>query len=149
LPCGAYGGKKEIMDHLSPVGSVYQAGTLSGNPLVMSAGIQTLTLLKDPTYYQQITDYMSQLVLGLQDILPDDCSLSHIGSMFTLFFRSQAPTCLSEVQECDFDRFKTLHHHLLSSQIYFAPSQYETQFISCVHQDPELNATLDAFKQLF
>ena len=136
LPLAAFGGKREIMSQLSPLGAVYQAGTLSGNPLAVAAGRATLKLLNDALYVQ-----MEEIGQKIEDaLLPIiekyGCSFARVGSMFTLFFRSTAPQNFQEVRECDFDAFGRFHALALDRGLYFPPSQYEAVFLSsCIGQE--------------
>ena len=130
LPLAAFGGKAEIMNHLSPVGPVYQAGTLSGNPLAVAAGRANLSLLT-PEFYQRLNSIAETIDLGLRPFLEaHGLSFARVGSMFTIFFRSKAPRSYAEVKECDFQKFGKFHSIALSKGLYFPPSQYEAVFLS-------------------
>jgi glutamate-1-semialdehyde 2,1-aminomutase len=134
LPVGAYGGKKEIMDFVSPVGPVYQAGTLSGNPLAMAAGIAMLKFLKqNPSVYKQINEATVQLVDGLQEINTKaglNLTINQVGSMFTMFFTDQKVIDFNTAKTADTSRFGKYFQQMLHSGIYIAPSQFEAMFIS-------------------
>jgi glutamate-1-semialdehyde 2,1-aminomutase len=134
LPVGAYGGKKEIMDFVSPVGPVYQAGTLSGNPLAMAAGIAMLKFLKqNPSVYKQINEATVQLVDGLQGINTKaglNLTINQVGSMFTMFFTDQKVIDFNTAKTADTSRFGKYFQQMLHSGIYIAPSQFEAMFIS-------------------
>ncbi len=154
LPVGAYGGKKEIMDHLAPNGPVYQAGTLSGNPMAMAAGLTTLKILNNTSdFYLQLEQKAAFLTDGLQNNL-DKLSfpgvINRVGSMFTLFFtQEQEVNNFSDVMKCDTEVFSNYFKLSLESGIYTAPSQFEAGFISIAHSTADLQKTIDSnFKAL-
>jgi glutamate-1-semialdehyde 2,1-aminomutase len=134
LPVGAYGGRREIMDTVSPVGPVYQAGTLSGNPLAMAAGLAMVSYLKGhPEVYQQINDATTSLIDGLKKQIDSKgigCTINHVGSMFTLFFTDTVVTDFTTATTSDTVAFARYFNSMLSQGIYMAPSQYEAMFIS-------------------
>ncbi|RMH52306.1 MAG: glutamate-1-semialdehyde-2,1-aminomutase [Zetaproteobacteria bacterium] len=149
LPVGAYGGREEIMRRVAPDGPVYQAGTLSGNPLAMRAGIETLIRLRRPGFYEALEEKSARLVAGLLD----GCRKAGVpaianrcGSMFTLFFTERdAIGCGSDVGDfCDLDRFGRYFNAMLDEGIYLAPSQYEALFVSAAHSDDDIDATIAA-----
>ena len=147
LPCGAYAAKADIMDHVAPLGPVYQAGTLSGNPLAMAAGLATLTALKDGSIFETVNRYTADLANGIRERIQScgiPASISQKGSMFTLFFTEQLPQTFTDVQTCDFDRFKQFFHAMLDQGIFLPPSQYEACFTSGVHDDKDLSNTLNS-----
>ncbi|MEF2278713.1 glutamate-1-semialdehyde 2,1-aminomutase [Deinococcus sp. YIM 134068] len=156
LPVGAYGGRADVMDWVSPQGPVYQAGTLSGNPLAMAAGLATLEVLEgDPDVYARLEAYTSRLADGLREAAREagvPISLNHIGSMLTAFHqdapdgsvRTYADAARSDVQS-----FAGWFQHMLARGIYWAPSQFETIFVSAAHTDAELNATLEAARAAY
>ncbi|WP_075590258.1 glutamate-1-semialdehyde 2,1-aminomutase [Labilibacter marinus] len=157
LPVGAYGGKKEIMDLLAPNGPVYQAGTLSGNPMAMAAGLTTLRLLDEtPNFYEKLEEKAAFLVAGLQKNLDDlgfPGVINRVGSMFTLFFtKEKEVNNFSDVMKCDTDLFAKYFMMGLESGIYTAPSQFEAGFVSIAHSEVDLQETIDksreALKQL-
>jgi len=149
LPVGAYGGKKEIMQHVAPVGGVYQAGTLSGNPLAMAAGAATLRTLRDqPELYTQLEDKGRYLAGHLKELtqkyaLP--AQVHQIGSMFGLFFTAQPVRNYTDAKTSDTERFKRFFHSLQAQGIYFPPSQFEACFISVTHDEAALEQTVMAF----
>lgn len=153
MPVGAVGGKATIMDHLAPLGSVYQAGTLSGNPVAMSAGIATLTLLKQPDFYQHLTTKTNMLVNQLKDKanqynLP--IVINHVTGLFTIFFTSlEKVTSFEDAMTTQSDQFLKFYHALLSKGIYLGPSAYECAFLSAAHDATTLNQALDAFDHAF
>ncbi len=151
LPVGAYGGKREIMEQIAPVGSVYQAGTLSGNPLAMAAGIATLTALKDDKVYEELDRKTDKLVKGLQ-AAADEAGIpmktGHIGSMAGFFFTDQDVYNFEDAKTCDLDRFAKFYRGMLSKGIYLAPSQFEACFVSAAHTDADIEETLAAARQV-
>jgi len=150
LPVGAYGGRKEIMDHIAPVGNVYQAGTLSGNPLAMAAGIATLTELQKKGVYESLENKTERLMSGLQNAA-DEAAIafktSHIGSMAGFFFTSIDVSNFEDAKKCDLDRFAKFYRIMLEKGVYFAPSQFEACFISLAHSDEDIDQTITAARQ--
>lgn len=153
LPVGAFGGKREIMQHLSPLGPVYQAGTLSGNPLAMSAGLALLNKLSQPGFHAQLSDYVQRLCEGLEALAKkhnQPFMTQRAGGMFGLFFTDQPQVRnFAEATACDLERFNRFFHSMLKQGVYLAPSAYEASFVSSVHGDKELQATLAAAEQAF
>lgn len=152
LPVGAYGGRAEIMDCVSPVGPVYQAGTLSGNPVAMASGIATLTTLKETNPYPQLETTTQTLVLGLSELAQQagiPHTIPHVGSMFTLFFNPDPVTNLKTASNSDTKAYATYFHAMLERGIYLACSQFEANFVSAVHSPDDLQQTLDAAKEAF
>lgn len=152
LPVGAYGGRKDIMMKVAPAGPVYQAGTLSGNPLAMSAGITTLKLLNEmPDFYQQLEDKSAKLVDGLQQIIDEinfPAVINRVGSMFTLFFTNNGKVeSFDDVKTCDTKQFAKFFDMSLNSGIYLAPSQFEAAFMSIAHTNEDIQKTLDAARK--
>lgn len=151
LPCAAFGGRKEIMDYLSPTGPVYHAGTLSGNPLAMSAGIAMLKILKDqPEKYLHAEKMTSILVNGIKDILKKKglkYQINNIGTMFTLFFTERPVNNLKDAKTCDTSKYSHFFQELLKRGVYFAPSQFEANFMSSAHSEKEINITLKAIDE--
>ena len=152
LPVGAYGGSKEVMDHISPVGSVYQAGTLSGNPLAMAAGNVMLDLLSEPNVYGLLEEKSKRLCSGLKKNTIDlgiPTQFTRVGSMFSTFFTDQVIENFESVKTCDTEFFKRYFNKLLEENIYIAPSQFEAGFMSAIHSDNEIDQTIEAnFKAL-
>lgn len=148
LPVGAYGGRKDIMSMVAPAGPVYQAGTLSGNPLAMTAGIETLKILKRPGTYEYLDRITAKLVNGLIEIGKETghaCCGGHINGMWGFFFCEGPVSCFEDVKEkCDFDKFARYHRGMLENGIYLAPSQYEAGFTSLQHTDADIERTLAA-----
>ena len=148
MPVGAFGGKAEIMDYLAPVGPVYQAGTLSGNPVAMAAGIACLTLLKAPGFHQRLTAKTQRLIAGLKqaaELNNIPMSFNQVGGMFGFFFtEAERVTTFEQVSACNMERFRTFYHAMLEEGIYLAPSAFEAGFISIAHEDSHIDATIEA-----
>jgi glutamate-1-semialdehyde 2,1-aminomutase len=152
LPVGALGGRREIMDKLAPLGPVYQAGTLSGNPVAVAAGLATLRLVEQPGFQERIESTTRLLVDGLvaeAKKVGVAFSAQSIGSMFGLYFRSSAPRTFAEVMQCDKARFNRFFHAMLERGVYLAPSAYEAGFVSAAHGSAEIEATLAAARGAF
>lgn len=152
LPVGAFGGKREIMDHLAPLGPVYQAGTLSGNPLAMAAGIASLRMLRETPPYQHLEKIGSMLAQGIGEIARQKgmaLQVPQVGSMFCLFFRDQPVRNFEQAIACEHPRFNSLFRSLLEAGIYLPPSSYETCFLSSCHGEDEAHRTLDAVRSAF
>ncbi|WP_252215566.1 glutamate-1-semialdehyde 2,1-aminomutase [Clostridium sp. VAP41] len=152
LPCGAYAGKKEIMEKLSPCGGVYQAGTMSGNPVVMSAGLATLTKLKNNIeLYDHVEKIGEKLQEGLIKISKENdvpLIINRVGGMLTLFFTElEKVNTYEDVKTCDNERFKRYFKHMLNEGFNIAPSQFEAMFLSVKHTEEHINKFLDAFKR--
>ncbi len=147
LPVGAYGGREDIMALMAPLGPVYQAGTLSGNPLAMTAGIETLRLLSDRGVYKTLDDRGKQLEQGILAAISKSgviATTSRIGSLLTVFFREDAPTDYESAKSADTERFAAFHRSLLDQGIYWPPSQFEAAFISLAHTEADIDATIQA-----
>ena len=145
LPVGAYGGKKEIMEMVSPSGNVYQAGTLSGNPLAMNAGIATLNILSEKNFYNQLEDKSERLCSGIAEKIKKHgikASLSRFGSMFTIFFRDTPPANYQEICQCDMKKFSRFFNLLLNEGIFIPPSQFEAWFVSQAHSGKDIEETI-------
>jgi len=152
MPIGAFGGKKEIMQHIAPMGAVYQAGTLSGNPVAVAAGITTLKLLGEPGFYDRLGKQTRTLTDGLAERAKAHgvpLSADSEGGMFGVYFCEQVPTGLSDVSACNMAHFKAFFHGMLDRGVYFAPSAFEAGFVSCMHDDAVIKATLDAADDVF
>ncbi|MBT3505371.1 MAG: glutamate-1-semialdehyde 2,1-aminomutase [Piscirickettsiaceae bacterium] len=153
LPVGAFGGKKEVMECIAPLGPVYQAGTLSGNPIAMAAGLSTLKQLQAPNFHQELSAKAAKLVAGLQtraDAANIPFTTNQVGGMFGMFFTDEKQVSqFDQVVACDQERFKKFFHGMLEQGIYLAPSSYEAGFISIAHGDAEIQATLDAAEKIF
>jgi glutamate-1-semialdehyde 2,1-aminomutase len=147
LPVGAYGGKREIMDHIAPVGPVYQAGTLSGNPLAMAAGIATLEEISKPGFYEALNAKTEKLVAGLRNAADKagiDFSAEHIGSMAGMFFTKTRVTNFDEAKTSNLERFAAYYNEMRKRGIYLAPSQFEAVFVSAAHSDEDIETTINA-----
>ncbi len=153
LPVGAFGGKREVMEHIAPLGPVYQAGTLSGNPIAMAAGLSTLNLIQTPNFHKQLDQTAKTLVDGLQqraDAAGIGFATNQVGGMFGLFFTQEKNINFYEqVAECDQERFKKFFHGMLDQGVYLAPSAFEAGFVSAAHGAHEIQATLDAAEKVF
>ena len=150
LPVGAIGGKAEIMDYFAPLGPVYQAGTLSGNPLAMAAGIASLTLLKEESPYDRLNNFGTALAKGLGEIAKQKgipLQVPQTGSMYCLFFADEPVTNFDHAIGSKHEMFKSVFHKMLEKGVYLPPSSYETCFISGAHSDEDLEKTLDAFRR--
>jgi glutamate-1-semialdehyde 2,1-aminomutase len=152
LPLGALGGRRDIMEKLAPLGPVYQAGTLSGNPIAVAAGLATLQLVVQPRLLDRIEATTKALVDGLASEARKrgvTFSSQSIGSMFGLYFREAPPKSFAEVMQCDRERFNKFFHAMLERGVYLAPSAYEAGFVSAAHGDAEIDATLAAAREAF
>jgi len=152
LAVGAVGGRRDIMEKLAPLGPVYQAGTLSGNPVAVAAGIATLALVQASGFQERIETVTARLVKGLGDEARKagvPFSAQSIGSMFGLYFRDAPPRSFAEVMQCDRQRFNRFFHAMLERGIYLAPSAYEAGFVSAAHGDTELELTFAAARDAF
>jgi glutamate-1-semialdehyde 2,1-aminomutase len=152
LPVGAYGGRAEIMEYVAPQGPVYQAGTLSGNPIAMSAGIATLRLLDENPPYAQLEEYGHQLDHGMKSIAQEvgiPVVINRLGSMITVFFKEGQVLSYADAIASNTEAFKQFFHSLLDSGIYWPPSQYEAAFFSTAHTSLDLDQTLEASRFAF
>jgi glutamate-1-semialdehyde 2,1-aminomutase len=148
LPVGAYGGRREIMELVAPAGPVYQAGTLSGNPLAMTAGIETLRELAEPGVWSAVEGTAASLVAALA-ALDAPVRLAHVGTMFGLFFTDGPVTSWEEAKRADTGRFAAFHRGMLDRGVYLAPSQFEAGFVSTAHGEAEIEATVAAARHAF
>jgi glutamate-1-semialdehyde 2,1-aminomutase len=148
LPVGAFGGKRELMQLVAPSGPVYQAGTLSGNPVAMAAGLATLDLVSVPGFYEQLGARTGQLVSGLRQAARSagvPMAFAQVGGMFGLFFTPLPEvTRFSEVMQCDVQAFKRFFHGMLGSGVYLAPSAFEAGFVSMAHGEKDIEDTINA-----
>ncbi len=153
LPVGAFGGKREIMEYIAPLGPVYQAGTLSGNPVAMAAGLATLAGVQTPDFHANLSATAEKLVSGLKERADNagiPLATNQVGGMFGIFFTNETEiTRFEEVVACDQERFKKFFHGMLENGVYLAPSSYEAGFVSAAHGDAEIQATLDAAEKVF
>ena len=152
LPVGAFGGRAEIMAHLAPQGAVYQAGTLSGNPLAMAAGIATLQQVLEVGFYERLGERLDRLIEGLRSVASDTdipLTTNHVGTMFGLFFtEADTVSSFADVMACDTVRFGRFFHGMLEEGIYLAPSAFEAGFISSAHGNSEIDRTLESARQV-
>jgi glutamate-1-semialdehyde 2,1-aminomutase len=149
LPVGAVGGRRDIMEKIAPLGPVYQAGTLSGNPIAVAAGLATLKLVSASGFHAKVESTTSKLVEGLAALGEKGFSAQSIGSMFGIYFRDTPPRSFAEVMQCDRERFNRFFHEMLTRGVYLAPSAYEAGFVSAAHGPAELEATFAAARGAF
>ncbi len=153
MPVGAFGGQRKIMEHLAPLGPVYQAGTLSGNPVAMAAGLKTLELIAQPGFYEALAVKTEKLTTGLKERAHQaDVALTtnHVGGMFGVFFSAEPQvTSFAQVMRCDQVLFKRFFHAMLEAGVYLAPSAFEAGFVSAAHTDNDLEKTLDSAETIF
>lgn len=153
LPVGAFGGRREVMKDLAPLGPVYQAGTLSGNPLAMAAGLATLNNIAQPGFHDDLTDKVEQLLKGFRlqaDLAGIPLRTVHVGAMFGLFFTEQETVeRFDQVMACDSERYGRFFHAMLDEGVYLAPSAFEAGFISAAHGDQEIEQTVAAAGRAF
>jgi len=152
LPVGAYGGSKDLMRNIAPAGPIYQAGTLSGNPLSMAAGFATLRRLRDRSVYQQVDRATKKLCDGLANAARSanvSNTINRVGSMWTGFFTAEEVTDWATADRCDRQRYGKFFHAMLSEGVYFAPSQFEAGFVSLAHTDEVIDLTIEAARKAF
>jgi len=153
LPVGAFGGKKEIMDMIAPLGGVYQAGTLAGSPLAVAAGLAMLNVISKPGFHDSLSKRAETLLSGLQeraDAAGIPFTTNQVGAMFGCFFTEEKTvTRFEQVMNCDAERFKHYFHTMLDNGVYLAPSAFEAGFVSSAHGDAEIQLTLDAAEKAF
>ena len=153
MPVGAFGGRVEIMDHISPDGPVYQAGTLSGNPVAMAAGLETLRLIGEPGFFEAVSEKTAYLTEQISQAAAQQqvafCT-QHVGAMFGLFFTdAKQIRSFDEVMACDKDKFGVFFHGMLEAGVYLAPSAFEAGFVSSAHSSEDLDATISAARDVF
>jgi glutamate-1-semialdehyde 2,1-aminomutase len=152
LPVGAFGGRADIMQCLAPVGPVYQAGTLSGNPVAVAAGLATLQLVQEPGFYDRLSARTHQFVEGLCAVAKEKgvkFSAQNVGGMFGVYFSENPPASYAEVMQSDKEAFNRFFHHMLDEGIYLAPSAFEAGFVSAAHGEAEIEKTLAAARKAF
>jgi glutamate-1-semialdehyde 2,1-aminomutase len=152
LPVGAYGGRRDIMEMVAPSGPVYQAGTLAGNPLVMTAGIKTVTILKESSVYRELEKKTALLQKGIIEAANKagvDIQLPRVGSMFTIFFAKTPVTDYETAARADTALYAKFFHEMLSQGVYFPPSQFEAAFVSAVHTDEDIKFTVNVAGKAF
>jgi glutamate-1-semialdehyde 2,1-aminomutase len=156
MPVGAFGGREDIMNHIAPDGPVYQAGTLSGNPVAMSAGLTTLNLISAPNFFEELTETSNTLVNGLQEVADKagiPFTTKAVGGMFGLFFsEADSVSSFDQVMNCNQERFNTFFHGMLEKGVYLAPSSFEAGFVSKAHTNEDIEKTIstanDVMKEL-
>jgi glutamate-1-semialdehyde 2,1-aminomutase len=152
LPAAAFGGRRDIMQCLAPLGAVYQAGTLSGNPVAVAAGLATLNLVQQPNFYEHLSELARQLTEGLEQTAKQhgiEFSAQSIGGMFGLYFRATPPTSYAEVMTCDKEAFNRFFHAMLKEGVYMAPSAFEAGFVSSAHTREDIAQTIAAAGKVF
>ena len=152
LPVAAFGGRKEFMQHLAPLGSVYQAGTLSGNPVAVAAGMATLEIIQRPGFYEKLSAQTAKLVDGLTKAATEAgvafCG-DAVGGMFGIYFTEHVPGNYAEMMSCNKDRFNQFFHAMLDAGVYLAPSAFEAGFVSAMHDDAVIAETVNAARAAF
>jgi glutamate-1-semialdehyde 2,1-aminomutase len=153
MPVGAFGGRRDIMQQLSPSGPIYQAGTLSGNPIAMTAGLKTLEIISRPNFYRDLSRKTAYLLAGLQmaaDAHQIPFTTVQVGGMFGLFFTdANTVSTFQQVSQCHIEHFNRFFHAMLEAGINLAPSSYEAGFVSAAHSTDDLDATIAAAKRIF
>jgi len=152
LPVAAFGGRADLMQHLAPLGGVYQAGTLSGNPVTVAAGLATLALIQAPGFYADLATQTEKLVHGLVTAAQESqiaFSADAVGGMFGLYFAAEAPTSYETMMKCDKERFNVFFHAMLDAGVYLAPSAFEAGFVSAQHDDSIIDASIQAARTAF
>jgi len=152
MPVGAFGGKRAIMEKLAPLGPIYQAGTLSGNPVAMAAGLATLNLIAEPGFHTELAAKTERLCAGLvaaarQAGVP--LTTNAVGGMFGIFFSAEPVTRYAQAIACDTERFKSFFHGMLAEKVYLAPSAFEAGFMSAAHSADDIEATVAAAQRVF
>lgn len=153
MPVGAFGGKKEVMQHIAPLGPVYQAGTLSGNPVAMASGLATLNLISQPGFLEPVARRTTRLVEGLvtrASAAGIPLTSNHVGTMWGIFFSEDEKIVnYNQVMKCDTERFARFFHGMLEEGVYLAPASYEAGFMSAAHSDDDITHTLSAAERVF
>lgn len=152
LPVAAFGGRADLMRHLAPIGGVYQAGTLSGNPVTVAAGMATLEIIQQAGFYESLTAQTAKLVKGFSAAAQEaniPFSADSIGGMFGLYFTTDKPVSYATMMKCDITHFNTFFHAMLDAGVYLAPSAFEAGFVSAQHDDAVIKASIDAARAAF
>jgi glutamate-1-semialdehyde 2,1-aminomutase len=152
MPVGAFGGRRAIMEKLAPLGPIYQAGTLSGNPVAMAAGLATLELISAPGFHAELTAKTQWLCEGMVAAAREagiSLTANHVGGMFGIFFTGEPVSTYAQAVACDVERFKAFFHGMLAEGIYLAPSAFEAGFMSSAHTEEDIEATLTAARRVF
>jgi glutamate-1-semialdehyde 2,1-aminomutase len=152
MPVGAFGGREDIMNHIAPDGPVYQAGTLSGNPVAMSAGLTTLNLISAPDFFEELTETTNALVNGLQEVADAagiPFTTNAVGGMFGLFFsEADSVSSFDQVMNCNQERFNSFFHDMLEKGVYLAPSSFEAGFVSKAHTNEDIEKTISTANEV-
>jgi glutamate-1-semialdehyde 2,1-aminomutase len=152
MPVAAFGGRAELMHNMAPIGPVYQAGTLSGNPVAVAAGMTTLKLVQEPGFYEKLSAQTDKLVKGLSAAALDAgvtfCADS-VGGMFGLYFSAHVPASYEQMMASDRARFNSFFHGMLDEGVYFAPAAFEAGFVSAAHTDEVIAETIAAARKVF
>jgi len=152
LPVGAFGGRKDIMTHLAPAGPVYQAGTLSGNPVAVTAGLATLKRVQEQDFYVSLAEKTRMLTDGLAAAAHEagiPFSAQSVGGMFGIYFSASVPASYADVMQCGKESFNRFFHAMLQAGVYFAPSAFEAGFVSAAHSDADISHTVNAAREVF
>jgi glutamate-1-semialdehyde 2,1-aminomutase len=154
MPVAAFGGKRDVMKHLAPLGGVYQAGTLSGNPVAVACGMATLRLIQQPGFYERLGERTASLIAGLQRVAQEAApgvafAGDSVGGMFGIYFAPRPPVSYAEVMQADKERFNRFFHAMLDRGVYLAPSAFEAGFVSIAHGEDVIEATLAAARDAF
>ena len=153
MPVGAFGGRRDVMEKIAPLGPVYQAGTLSGNPVAMTAGLKTLELISAPGFFEELSSSTARLMTGLKaaaEAAGVPLAENHVGGMFGIFFTDAAQvTDFEQATACDSDRFRRFYHAMLDRGVYLAPSSFEAGFVSAAHDASDIQATIEAAGEAF
>ncbi|MCC9000105.1 MAG: aminotransferase class III-fold pyridoxal phosphate-dependent enzyme, partial [Candidatus Contendobacter sp.] len=151
MPVGAFGGKRAIMEKLAPLGPIYQAGTLSGNPVAMAAGLATLDLISAPGFHTELAAKTRQLCDGLVAVAREagvPLTANYVGGMFGLFFSRETVTTYAQATACNIERFKAFFHGMLAEGVYLAPSAFEAGFMSSAHSADDIETTVAAARRV-